>query len=564
MTADRLRNESFHTIADCVFSCASRWLRECLECHLGCQEKKEHEKLPRRLLYLGELDEPNFQGIRLVHTRGRALKYCALSYCWGTEADNFGLTTSENLFARGKGLDAGNLPETIRDAVTICKFLKLSYLWVDSLCIVQDNAEDWRLEASIMNHIYGNALITLIGVSSQNANEGLLYSRWCANRGFLYPSEPENILKHPSKLVDDPWIDVDERTSQVLQARIFTRAWTLQEECMSPRILFWTSNGLVWSCQTRFRREWAGDEAFDPLAKDKDSHLSETYHSQFLSRRHLTFVSMQASPETARKAWMDALRSYLPRQISRSEDRLAAIGGLAIIIQRQVQDDYIAGLWRRTLPEDLLWGIRSHQSSGPSKLYHVRAKAPSWSWGSLSVHCTADAWLGYKFSNTAKVACTLKDLKIYPPDRSIFGPVYSGQLRLLAPRRPFLDPAVHEGDKWLGLTFNGADCYIAVDLDMRQSDVDWDTVECMKILELCGRTFCLLVQPVDDTHETNAFRRLGRAEIFSSKPAIRKAPLLFVPEKSALSWVENDAELYADENRVAYFANCENCITVLI
>ena len=277
-----------------------------------------------------------------------------------------------------------------------------------------------------MTHICGNALISLIAVSSQNANEGLLYSRWCTNRGFLYPSEPENILKHPSKLVDDPWIDVDERTSQVLQARIFTRAWTLQEEYMSPKILFWTSNGLVWSCQTRFRKEWASDGAFDPLAKGKHSHLSETYHSQLLGQRHLTSVSMQASPETARKAWMDALRSYLPRQISRSEDRLAAIGGLATIIQRQVQDNYIAGLWRRTLPEDLLWGIRSHQSSDPSKLCHVRAKAPSWSWGSLPVHCTADALLGYKFSSTAKVACSLKDWKIYPPDRSRFGPVYAG------------------------------------------------------------------------------------------------------------------------------------------
>ena len=129
-----------------------------------------------------------------------------------------------------------------------------------------------------MTHIYGNALIPLIAVSSQNTNKSLLYSRWCTNRGFLYPSKPENNSKHPSKLIDDPWIDVDEQTSQVLQARIFTRAWTLQEY-MSPKILFWTSNGLVWSCQTRFRKEWASDGAFDPLAKGKHSHLSETYHS---------------------------------------------------------------------------------------------------------------------------------------------------------------------------------------------------------------------------------------------------------------------------------------------
>lgn len=116
--------------------------------------------------------------------------------------------------------------------------MKDAYLWVDSLCIMQDNAEDGRFEASIMNHIHGNALITLIAVSSQNINEGLLSSGCCHDRGFLNPSELENILKHLSKLVDDPWIDVDEGTSQILQARSFTRAWSLHGEYMSPRILF--------------------------------------------------------------------------------------------------------------------------------------------------------------------------------------------------------------------------------------------------------------------------------------------------------------------------------------
>ena len=80
MIADHLGNESFHAIADCVFSCASRWLQECLESHLRCQERQEYEKLPRRHLYVSGLDEPNSHEIRLVHIRGRALNYCALSY----------------------------------------------------------------------------------------------------------------------------------------------------------------------------------------------------------------------------------------------------------------------------------------------------------------------------------------------------------------------------------------------------------------------------------------------------------------------------------------------------
>jgi hypothetical protein len=252
---------------------------------------------------------------------------------------------------------------------------------------------------------------------------------------------------------------------------------------------------------------------------------------------------------------MDALGLYLRRKISRSEDRLAAIGGLVKILQRQLEDEYVVGLWLRRIPEDLLWGKVRHLS------YEVAIRRkPSWSWASLPSDCTADAWFGYKFNEAAIVACTVQEVQIDPPDAGICGPLHSGRLRLLAQKKPFLSRKVRERDSWLGLTFVGPECYIAVDIDTSDSPHDsfYDRLECVKILEFLGREICLLVEPVDQQSGRDVFRRVGRAEIYSKKFASRLAPLLHVPERDALAWVENNAESHSKEIKEdRYFKNCD-------
>lgn len=321
------------------------------------------------------------------------------------------------------------------------------------------------------------------------------------------------------------------------------------------RNLFWTQHGLIWSCPTRVRREWVDNEC-QKLVRDC-GHLtaSVAYYPKFLEQRHAAFVHMQASPDIARKAWMDALSSYLRRKISRSEDRLAAIGGLVKILQRQLKDEYVVGLWLQRILEDLLWGKVCH-------LPHEVAlrRKPSWPWASLPADCIADAWLGHKFNDAAIAACTIQDVQIDPPDAGICGPLRSGRLRLLAQKKPLLSQNVRKRDPCFGLTFVSPECYIAVDFDISDSPRDsfYDRLECVKILELLGREFCLLVEPVDQQSGHDVFRRVGRAEIYSIKPVLPLAPLLHVPERDALAWVENTAELYSKQIREdKYFKDCD-------
>ena len=523
--------------------------------HQKCQTRRYFSKLPRRIIYLGD-DKATTQQVQLIRNDGTIFDYCALSYCWGTEADNFGTTTTQNLGHRETAFNIRDLPQTIQDTITICKRLGLSYLWVDSICIIQDDLEDWRAESPIMNQIYGNALLTLTGVASEHANEGLFTPRWLANRSTWFPSEPGFFLaQNPSELITDPWAHLDQRVCTLLATRISTRAWTLQEELMSMRNLFWTRHGLIWSCPTRVRREWVDNECQKQVKDCGHLNTSVAYYPKFLEQRHAAFVNMQASPDIARKAWMDALSSYLRRKVSRSEDRLAAIGGLVKILQKQLEDEYVAGLWLQRIPEDLLWGRVCH-------LPHEVAlrRKPSWSWASLPADCTADAWLGHKFNDAAIAACTVQDVQIDPPDAGICGPLRSGRLRLLAQKKPFLSRNVRELDSWVGPIFVGPECYIAVDIDISDSprDIFYDRFECVKVLEFLGREFCLLVEPVDQQSGCDVFRRVGRAEIYSKKTASEIAPLLDVPERDALAWVEGTAELYCKEIREdKYFKKCD-------
>jgi hypothetical protein len=547
---------------DDIFLCANQWLRECVTSHQKCQIRRGLSKLPRRIIYLGD-DKATTQEVQLVHNDGTIFDYCALSYCWGTDADNFGTTTTQNLVHRETAFSIRDLPQTIQDTIAICKRLGLSYLWVDSICIIQDDLEDWRAESRIMNQIYGNALLTLTGVASDHANEGLFNPRWLANRFTWFPSKPDFLFQNPGELITDPWARLDQRVCSLLATRkVSTRAWTLQEELMSMRNLFWTRHGLIWSCPTRVRREWVDNECQKQVKDCRHPNTSMVYYPKFLEQRHAAFVNMQASPDIARKAWMDALSLYLRRKISRSEDRLAAIGGLVKVLQRQLEDEYVVGLWLQRIPEDLLWGRVRH-------LPHEAAirRKPSWSWASLPADCTADAWLGYKFNDAAIVACTVQEVQIDPPDAGICGPLRSGRLRLLAQKKSFLSRNEGERNSWFEPTFVGPEFCIAVDIDRSDSPRDsfYDRLECVKILEFLGREICLLVEPVDQQSGHDVFRRVGRAEIYSKKLASRSAPLLHVPERDSLSWVEDNPESYSKKIKEdKYFKNCDPCTFELI
>lgn len=104
------------------------------------------------------------------------LYYCALSYCWGPSEDAVyqTKTTRKNIERNLESMDFDDLSPVLKDAVTTARSLSIPYLWVDALCILQDDMSDWQMQCSQMNDIYGGACVTFIAASSRNCREGFL------------------------------------------------------------------------------------------------------------------------------------------------------------------------------------------------------------------------------------------------------------------------------------------------------------------------------------------------------------------------------------------------------
>ncbi|EXF75432.1 hypothetical protein CFIO01_13653, partial [Colletotrichum fioriniae PJ7] len=189
-----------------------------------------------------------FSRVYLKETKGIEGRYAALSYCWGSGRPGL-ITTKDNYREHQDfGILISNLPETIRDAFHAARMLGLDYLWVDRLCIVQDSVEDWAHEAAFMCAVYSGATLTLSADGSNSATQGLFQSDQTLSaleyRTYHDPGGDDLVyIKRPSHA------SLSGRASDMTQP-IDQRGWTMQERLMSPRVLHFTQEEMVWECNT--------------------------------------------------------------------------------------------------------------------------------------------------------------------------------------------------------------------------------------------------------------------------------------------------------------------------
>jgi hypothetical protein len=147
---------------------ATQWLQHCLEDHDGhCPPV--HHVLPTRVIDVAK----STHRIRLYEPQpGERARYAALSYCWGLSRTF--ITTIATLDQRISGFTLDDLLATIRDAVLLARDMSIPYLWVDSLCIIQDSKADWEREAAQMCAIYTDATIAFAAIDCPDSEIGLI------------------------------------------------------------------------------------------------------------------------------------------------------------------------------------------------------------------------------------------------------------------------------------------------------------------------------------------------------------------------------------------------------
>ncbi|PMD32736.1 HET-domain-containing protein [Hyaloscypha variabilis F] len=429
--------------SDQCIGLAKQWMSECERNHPICKRWANSVSLPTRVLDVGSESQPP----RLVESLGRTGRYAALSHCWGKAQPL--TTTSENLSEHLIAIQLDQLPKTFKEAVLLAQRLDLQYIWIDSLCIIQDSEADWNTESAKMAEVYAGAVVTIAATSANDGREGLFVAKGAWNEAVPFSmanSHGEQTTIYIRSASNDH--HVMSKNNLFDAHPLSRRGWVLQERLLSTRILMFTSCELVFDCQTLlwcecghfpFKTEmssskteteaYAGEAAWCPRRTLRvftqrllDILSWARDHPPPLMARTVNSLVQYAEnsltgPREENEAWhwQHIVESYTCRCLTRDEDTLPALSGLAKLLQGRLHDRYLAGLWRRDIHKQLLWSIlpstwsftteefellqrlpddKINQLYLPYRPRRTADQAPSWSWASIRGAVWWDAkWL---------------------------------------------------------------------------------------------------------------------------------------------------------------------------
>jgi hypothetical protein len=338
------------------FDLLKNWISECSIEHSQCIALAS--RLPTRAIDVGVAGS---QEPVLKQTGGATAHYMTLSHCWGSKPVI--RTTTETLTKHLLQLPMDLLPKTFRDAVTITRNFGIRYLWIDSLCIIQDDADDWERESAVMGNIYSCSYLTIAASASKDSSGGCFLPR------------PTSTHVRVKCLVSDSstgYIFVREKPkgfNELDHSKLNTRAWVAQERLLSLRTIHYDIDQIMWECkETRYSEDGV------PVYVDGSTQRSR-WDGRLL---HSISPSKTLHHETKFMwDWFQFLENYTSRDLTNADDKLPALSGLASVIAQKSGEIYVAGLWDSHLNIGMLW---KRLSQDPWLTRPVNYRAPSWSW----------------------------------------------------------------------------------------------------------------------------------------------------------------------------------------
>ncbi|USP82144.1 HET-domain-containing protein [Curvularia clavata] len=362
---------------------AKLWIETCTSRRKGHSHCRPYNagasRLPKRVIRVGSHDG---DAVHLHISKGNeAAQYVALSHCWGGKTPI--MTTTNNYTDHIDNIPLP-LPKTFMDAVSVTRKLGVEYLWIDSLCIIQDSVEDWSEQAPQMASIYGNAYCTISADAAENTSDGFVEGSRRAGHiphviEFTYQGQefavhvrarrhhlPQQPLHDFATVTFQPQgeagcLVLNDTLTTAPYSTLFSRAWVFQERMLSRRTLHFGHSETGWECRSLVDCECS------------PYRLSHGY----IDTRQLSIKSMmEVYP------WSSILQHYTKLRITVPGDRLVAVAGLAKERYRVSGVPYYAGLWADKMIGEMLWQVADRPSAeGPAVRLTI---APTWSWASIS------------------------------------------------------------------------------------------------------------------------------------------------------------------------------------
>ncbi|KAK6065122.1 heterokaryon incompatibility protein [Seiridium cupressi] len=301
----------------------------CVRTHHLCQTGESTS--PKRLVDLALYHRGE---LKIVEISPRSnYRYATLSYCWG-DGVSFKATKS-NIHDLTAGFSVIHLPKTISDAIEIAYRLGLTYIWIGSLCILQDSLEDWEDQSAKMGQIYKESHITIASSSAESASESFLKTRpWAESENVTITHRHGEVIiaarpcclrgHHNVYRLDDTW----------LRDPLDFRGWALQEKVLSTRYAAFSPEELQWQYNT---------------VHDCECQVPTT--------RPMPNLGILNLSNSVFEHWHSVVSEFSRRRLTYPEDKLPALSGIAHYIHRHTGSQYVAGLWADNIIVDLLWEV---------------------------------------------------------------------------------------------------------------------------------------------------------------------------------------------------------------
>jgi len=300
----------------------------------------------------------------LYISHGHHAPYMTLSHCWGGKQPL--TTTTDTLEQRCIGIPMASLPDLYRDAVTVTRKLGIQYLWIDSLCILQDSKDDWAKEAAVMGNVYRLSYLTLYALSSPDCSHGMLVRR-------------QSLTSAATQLANNIHSLEKTRAHVFKTAPLCRRAWALQERLLSPRLLFYSDGEMFWECLAHSARE--GNHRIVP--HKPTPYRYESYECPQVKIQLVRPLDDNPSfPVSLPSDWQIIVSEYSRCRLTYRSDKLPALSGLASMYRRNTGYTYVAGMWIENLASELLWYCPVEQDylHEDTEITNDPCMEPSWSW----------------------------------------------------------------------------------------------------------------------------------------------------------------------------------------
>ncbi|KAH7384363.1 heterokaryon incompatibility protein-domain-containing protein [Phaeosphaeria sp. MPI-PUGE-AT-0046c] len=387
------------------FHQARKWLQNCNSSHPECHGWKKQRTLPTRLVRVGKIKDSQKIMANICHGRDlpATTTYLSLSHCWGRVS--FLTTTSKNISQFELQLPVELLSKTIQDALLVTLEMGFTYIWIDSLCIVQDSINDWTHEASRMGEVYRNTSCNISASGVANGEHGFMPSRVfdptpvVARVKWSTPEDSEARVC-PSEY----YFRLDNPLRELSRGPLFERAWTFQEQLLATRALHFGTEQLFWECSRTLANEvwpqgWADKEEADRYLAMLD---------------HIWQFRIDQLPEdrvSCLTIWYSIITDYSNRHVTFETDWLPALAGLASEFASVLKDTYVQGLWSKDLHRGILFAQVDFETPAshvpPRNVQHAPKwqDVPSWSWAALHA---AVMWLEKEDVKCDRELCELK------------------------------------------------------------------------------------------------------------------------------------------------------------